>query len=150
METIIVSACLLGDKCRYDGKDNYNSKIELVKEKYDIVPICPEVFGGMSIPREPTELKNGLPYSKSGKDVNSYFLKGTKKVLNVVRYQHVTKAILVEKSPSCGVHEIHNGYFNGGLIKGEGYTTKELKHLNVECYTLDEFIEKFIKENEHE
>ncbi len=147
METIIVSACLLGDRCRYDGNSNYDERIELVKEKYDIVPICPEVFGGMSVPREPTELKNGLPYSISGKDVNKYFLIGTKKILNITKFKNVSKAILVEKSPSCGVHQIYNGYFNGGLIKGEGYTTKELKRLNIECYTLDEFVEKFI--NKH-
>ena len=144
METIIVSACLLGDRCRYDGRSNYDDRVELIKEKFDIVPICPEVFGGMSVPREPTELKNGLPYSKSGKDVNKYFLAGTKKVLNIVKFKNVSKAILVEKSPSCGVHQIYNGYFNGGLTNGEGYVTKELKRLNVECYTLNEFVEKFI------
>ncbi len=148
METIIVSACLLGDKTRYDGKSNYNPKIELIKENYDIIPICPEVMGGMKIPREPTELKNGLPYSKSGKDVNSYFLRGTKQIINIVKYKHITKAILVEKSPSCGVHQIHNGLFNGGLIDGEGYATKELKNHKVDCYTLDEFIELFLTKKE--
>ena len=148
METIIVSACLLGDKTRYDGKTNYDPLIEKVKENYNIVPICPEVMGGMSIPREPTELITGFPYLKSGKDVSSNFNKGTKQVVNIVKYLKVKKAILVDRSPSCGIHKIHNGYFNGVVINGQGFTTQRLRELGIECFTLNEFCEKYLNENE--
>ncbi len=150
METIIVSACLLGDKCRYDGKANYNEKVKFLREHFNIVPICPEVLGGMSIPRVPSEIKNNSVINKNGKDVTHYFKKGADSVVNVVKYLNIKKAVLVDHSPSCGVYKIYNGNFNGTLINGEGFTTRELKRLGVKCYTIDEIenmIEPTIKES---
>lgn len=149
METIIVSACLLGDKCRYDGKDNYNDKVKFLKVHFNVVPICPEVFGGLKTPRTPSEIKNNAVIDKNGRDVTRYFQKGADDVLNIVRYLHIKKAVLVDKSPSCGVYKIHNGKFNDGLIDGEGFTTKILKKNGVSCYTIDEveqLIDKTYKE----
>ncbi len=149
METIIVSACLLGDKCRYDGKDNYNEKVKFLREHFNIVPVCPEVLGGMSIPRTPSEIKNNVVLNKNGKDVTHCFKKGADSVLNVVKYLHIKKAVLVDHSPSCGVNQIYDGNFNNKLIDGEGYTTRELKRIGVECFTIDEaekLIEPTIKE----
>lgn len=144
METIIVSACLLGDKCRYDGKDNYNEKVKFLRENFNIVPVCPEVLGGMSTPRTPSEIKNNIVINKNGKDVTHCFKKGADSVLNVVKYLHIKKAVLVDHSPSCGVYKIHNGNFNGTLIDGEGFTTRELKRIGVQCYTIEE-VEKLIE-----
>lgn len=138
METIIVSACLVGDKCRYDGKDNFNELIKELHEYYDIVPVCPEVFGGLKIPRDPAELKNGRAYNKNGKDVTNFYINGIDKIIGICRYFHVQKAILTEKSPACGVHKIHNGRFNGGLVDGEGLLTTALKRLNIEVFTIEE------------
>ena len=138
METIIVSACLLGDKCRYDGKANYNEKVKFLREHFNIVPVCPEVLGGMSIPRIPSEIKNNSVVNKNGKDVTRYFQKGADSVVNVVKYLNIKKAVLVDHSPSCGVYKIYNGNFNNTLINGEGFTTRELKRLGVKCYTIDE------------
>ncbi len=143
METIIVSACLLGDKCRYDGKDNYNAKVKFLREHFNIVPVCPEVLGGMGTPRLPSEIKNGIVINQNGRNVTKYFEKGAESVLNVVRYLHIKKAVLVDKSPSCGVHQIHNGNFNGGLVDEPGYTTQLLIENGVNCYTIDE-IDKLI------
>lgn len=138
METIIVSACLLGDKCRYDGKSNYNEKVKFLKEHFDIVPICPEQFGGLPTPRDPSEQKDGKVVSNKGRDVTRFFEKGKDDVLNIVKYLHIRKAVLVENSPSCGLTHVYNGRFNKTLIKGEGITTKALKELGVECYSIDE------------
>ena len=69
METILVSACLLGDNCKYNGGNNYSKKVELLKERYNIVPICPEVFGGLKTPRVPSEIKDDSVINKNGKDV---------------------------------------------------------------------------------
>ncbi len=138
METIIVSACLLGDKCRYDGKGNYNDNIKFLREHFDIVPICPEQFGGMTTPRDPSEVRGDTVVSNKGKDVTKYFEKGRDDVLNIVKYFHIRKAVLADKSPSCGVKQIYNGRFNGTLIDGQGITTRALTALGVQCVTIDE------------
>lgn len=149
METIIVSACLLGEKCRYDGKDNYTDKVKFLKEHFNIVPICPETFGGMSTPRVPSERKKDLVINQEGKDVTKYFEKGTDDVINIVKYLHIKKAVLVENSPSCGINKIYNGKFNKTLIDGQGFTTEALIKLGVSCYTIDE-CEKLIDKTQKE
>lgn len=143
METIIVSACLLGDKCRYDGKGNYNEKVKFLREHFNIVPICPEQFGGLSTPRDPSELRGDNVISDKGKDVTKNFEKGRDDVLNIVRYLHIRKAVLADKSPSCGVKQVYNGKFNGTLIDGQGLTTRALIGMGIECYTIEE-VEKLI------
>ncbi|MBQ9266285.1 MAG: DUF523 domain-containing protein [Bacilli bacterium] len=137
METILVSACLLGDNVKYDGKNNYDEKVEALKEIYDIVPICPEVFGGLPIPRVPSEIKNGSIINKEGKDVTHQFNDGAHKVINIVNFLHIKKALLMDRSPSCGVTKIYNGRFNGTLIDGMGYTAQLLKEKGVKLYTID-------------
>lgn len=144
METILISACLVGDKVRYNGKGNYNPLIEKIKDKYDLVLICPEVMGGLSVPRDQSEILKDSVITSSGKDVSSYFNKGALIAKNLANYTNARKAILVDNSPSCGVHNIHNGKFDDVLIKGEGVTTRLLKHYGVTCYTLEEFVEEFI------
>lgn len=137
METILVSACLLGDNVKYNGKNNYDERIEKLKELFDIVPICPEVFGGLPTPRIPSEIKGENVVNEKGKDVTYEFNKGAHKVINIVNFCHVRKALLMDRSPSCGVNKIYNGKFNGTLIDGMGYTAKLLKVKGVQLYTLD-------------
>ncbi len=137
METILVSACLLGDNVKYNGKNNYDERVEALKDIYDIVPICPEVFGGLSTPRVPSEIVNGSIINKEGKDVTHQFNEGAHKVMNIVNYFHIKKALLMDRSPSCGVNKIYNGKFNGTLIDGMGYTAQLLKEKGVKLYTLD-------------
>ena len=137
METILVSACLLGDNVKYNGKNNYDERIEKLKELFDIVPICPEVFGGLPTPRIPSEVKGENVVNEKGKDVTYEFNKGAHKVINIVNFCHVRKALLMDRSPSCGVNKIYNGKFNGTLIDGMGYTAKLLKAKGVQLYTLD-------------
>jgi uncharacterized protein YbbK (DUF523 family) len=148
METIIVSACLLGENTKYDGGNNYDPAIERVKEKYNIVPVCPEVFGGLKVPRAPIELHEGFPYGKNGKDYNGAFLRGSKKVETVVNYLHIKKAIFMDCSPSCGVDFIYDGSFSKRLIAGEGYTTARLRKMGLEVLTLSEFVAKYIEDGE--
>ena len=145
MEVILVSACLLGEKCRYDGRGNYRPFIEKLKQKFDIVPICPEVMGGLKTPRDKSEILNDKVVSEKGRDVTRYFQKGAEEVANIVKYLHITKAVLMERSPSCGVHQVHDGHFKGNLVDGEGVTTKVLKELGVKCFTIEE-IEEYLNE----
>jgi len=126
-EVILVSACLLGIKCRYDGKSKPNKKVlKLAKEKI-LIPVCPEILGGLPTPREPAEQKGKRVITKSGKDVTKYFKKGAKEVLKIAKILGVKKAILKQKSPSCGCGKIYDGTFSDKIIKGDGVTTKLLK-----------------------
>ena len=150
METILVSACLLGDNVKYNGGNNYDQRIEALKEIYDIVPICPEVFGGLTTPRIPSEIKNGEVINQEGKNVTENFRIGAHNVLNIVNYLHIKKAVLMDRSPSCGVRHIYNGRFNQTLIDGQGICAKLLKQHGVEIYTIDE-IDSLLKEgHKHE
>lgn len=151
METILVSACLLGDNVKYNGKNNYDPRIEILKEYYDIVPICPECFGGLPTPRIPSEIKDDTTIiNQKGQDVTYQFNKGAHKVINVANFCHVKKALLMDRSPSCGVNKVYNGKFNGTLIDGMGYTAKLLKAKGIKLYTLDTIDELIEEKQKHE
>ncbi len=146
MEKILVSACLLGENCKYNGKNNYIEKIEIIKKHFNIIPICPESLGGLSIPRDPSEInKNGLVYSKKGKDVTKNFVLGKNRVINIAKYFKIKKAILKERSPSCGVNSVYDGTFSGVTIKGSGITATSLKELGLTLYT-EETLDSLINE----
>lgn len=141
----IVSACLAGIKCRYDGKDNENNDIiKLIKEG-KAIPVCPEVLGGLSIPRVPCEIlkdENGdiKVINKEGIDCTLEFIEGAKKALAIAEIVEADAAILKSKSPSCGCGKIYDGRFTGKLIDGDGITTKLLKENGINIYTEDTFI----------
>lgn len=121
---ILVSACLVGINCKYNGGNNYNEKIfELVK-KGEAIPICPEQLGGLQTPRIPSEIKiiDGKRHviNKEGEDVTQNFEKGAVEVLELAKKLNIKKAILQPRSPSCGVGKIYSGNFNGELIEGNG------------------------------
>lgn len=145
MEKILISACLIGDKCRYDGKSNYNPLIEELLKYYELVPFCPEVEGGLSTPRDPSERIKDQVRMENGRNVTHQFHKGADLAINVCLYLGIRIAILKEGSPSCGVNEIYDGTFQHRKIKGEGVTTHKLKHLGVRVYSEND-IEQLIKE----
>ncbi len=132
---IICSACLLGINCRYDGKNNLNKKVLDLTKKAILIPVCPEQFGGLPTPREPAEQKGNKVFTKSGKDVTKYFLKGAKEVLKIVKFFGIKEAILKQKSPSCGYGKIYDGTFSGKLIEGNGITTKLLKKKKIKIFS---------------
>ena len=143
MEKILISACLVGDKCKYDGHTNYTPLIKDLLEKYELVPFCPEVEGGLPTPRKPSERKGDRVINNAGKDVTRNFQLGAEKALNICKYLNKI-AILKENSPSCGVNQIYDGNFNKKLIKGEGVTTELLRKNGVAVYTEDQ-IEELLK-----
>ena len=138
----IVSACLVGINCKYDGKNNYNKEIEKLVYDGQAIPLCPEVMGGLSTPRVPSEIividGEERVISKEGIDVTSEFLLGAKKTLEVAQILNINTAILQKRSPSCGVYEIYDGSHTNKIIKGEGITTKLLKKHNINVITEDE------------
>ena len=138
MEKILISACLVGDKVRYDGKSQYSPLVKDLLEKYELVPFCPEVEGGLPTPREPSEIKGSQVIRKDGKNVTREFEKGANKALALCKYLGITKAVLKENSPSCGTHMIHNGHFMNRLVAGMGVTARVLKEHGIEVYSENE------------
>lgn len=139
MEKILVSACLLGKKTRYDGKDNYIPSIEELAKHFEIIPICPEVEGGLPTPRLPSEILDGKVINVEGEDNTAYFLLGAKEALKKAKKYGIRYAILKAKSPSCGVSEIYDGTFTHTLKKGDGMTAALLKEAGVTLYNETNF-----------
>jgi uncharacterized protein YbbK (DUF523 family) len=136
---ILCSACLLGIKCRYDGKSKPNKKIIELSKKTLLIPICPEQLGGLTTPRELAEQKGNKVFTKSGKDVTENFLKGAKEALKVVRLFDVKEAVLKQRSPSCGCGQIHDGTFSNIIIKGDGVTAALLKRNRIKVISDEDF-----------
>ncbi len=126
MEKILISSCLIGDKTRYDGRSNYAKFVEELKLRFDLVPFCPEVEGGLPIPRPRSEIKKDTVISEKGRDVTSFFEKGAEKAVMICSYLGIRYAILKEDSPSCGVHSIYDGSFSSKKKEGMGITAKAL------------------------
>lgn len=128
MENLLISACLLGVSCRYDGVSKPLSPevIEKLQAKYHLVPVCAEIFGGLPTPREPAERVGEKVLTQSGKDVTAAYEKGANEVLRLAKLFGCRKALLKERSPSCGAGFIHNGAFDGGLLPGSGVAAARL------------------------
>lgn len=134
MEKLLISACLLGNKCRYDGKDNALDILDELKEKYELIPVCPEVDGGLPTPRYPSEIRGDKVINSQNEDNTAYFLKGAKKAIALVKKYHIRYALLKAKSPSCGKDYIYDGSFNHVLTSGNGILVRELLKLGVTIY----------------
>lgn len=119
---IIVSSCLLGINCKYNGKNNYNEEVVEFLKKYEIVSVCPEELGGLSTPRLPSEIRNHKVIRVDGKDVTNDFQKGARTALEMAKENNCKFAILKKKSPSCGFGEIYDGSFTSTIINGNGIT----------------------------
>ncbi len=131
MKKIIVSACLLGTPCRYDGKSKPSEAVIALGEKYELVPVCPECFGGLSTPRKPCEIKNGRVIRIDGKDCTHEYTLGAQKSLEIARENEADIAILKSKSPSCGKYQIYDGTYSGTLISGQGIAAKLFMENNI-------------------
>lgn len=123
---ILVSACLLGINCRYDGKGKLVDTLKTLGKKHNLIPICPEIYGGMTTPREPSEKIKDKVISKSGKDVTDNFIRGAQETLKLAKLYDCQLAILKERSPSCGYGKIYDGTFTGNIVDGNGITAELL------------------------
>jgi len=134
----IVSACLAGIKCKWDGKSKSCQKvIELVRQG-KAIPVCPEQLGGLTTPRAPAEQTGNKVFTKDGEDVTVQFEKGAKEALKIAKLANCNEVILKSKSPSCGSGKIYDGTFSGKLIDGDGVFVKILKKNNIKVLTEDE------------
>ena len=110
---ILVSACLLGENCKYDGGNNRTDWLVQLAEKHELIPVCPEMLGGLESPRQPCEIVDGVVMNRNGESVDSAFRRGAEAALRIATEQRVDCAVLQSRSPSCGVNEIYDGTFTG-------------------------------------
>lgn len=124
---ILVSACLLGENCKYNGGNNRNPDVITFLEGKEIIPVCPEVLAGMSIPRTPIEICNGQIRDKNGKNVDRQLRLAVEKTLDAIKDEKIACAILQSRSPTCGVNQVYDGTFTGNLVPGSGVLAQALK-----------------------
>ena len=124
---ILVSACLLGENCKYNGGNNYNpAAVEFVRGK-EAIPICPEMLAGMGCPRTPIEIVNGRLMDRDGNDVDTAMRKAVEQAMEQISKEDICCAVLQSRSPTCGVNQIYDGSFSGKLIPGSGIFAQALR-----------------------
>lgn len=124
---ILVSACLLGQNCKYNGGNNYSEKVAKFVKGHEVIPVCPEVEGGLSVPRIPCEIVNGVVTASDGTSRDAEFRNGAEKCLKKAISERVDLAILQPRSPSCGKGMVYDGTFSGKLTEGNGVFTDMLE-----------------------
>lgn len=135
MAKIIVSACLLGENCKYSGGNNLDPKVlEFVRGR-EVIPVCPEILAGLGIPRIPIEIRDGVVTRRDGVVVDEPIRKAVAQILEQLREKQIDCAILKARSPTCGVHQIYDGTFSGTLTDGAGVLAQAL--LNAGYKVLD-------------
>lgn len=129
MEKLLISACLLGGNCRYDGGNNALSEevLAALRARWELLPVCPERDGGMSTPRIPSERRGESVVNRAGEDVTAYFVRGAELALRTARDAGCRYALLKERSPSCGSGLIYDGSFTGTLVPGDGLAAETLR-----------------------
>ena len=126
MTKVLVSGCLLGENCKYNGGNNYNPRVvEFLKDK-EVISICPEMMAGMGCPRNPIEIVDGVLTDCHGKNVDSLIRKSVMEIMERIRDEEIQCAILQSRSPTCGVNQVYDGTFSGKLIPGSGIFAKSL------------------------
>ncbi len=125
-QNILVSACLLGMHCRYNGTGALQEELEQLKDKYNLIPVCPEIYGGLQTPRDPAERSGEKVLTAAGEDVTEYYRRGAEETLRLKELYGCETAILKERSPSCGYGHIYDGTFRGKFIDGNGVTAELL------------------------
>lgn len=140
MEKVLVSACLLGIPCRYDGKcvsdDDFIAALECVCSP---VPFCPEAYGGLKTPRAPAEIQNGRVISNAGDDVTYEYTRGAREALMLCKRLHIQTALLKSRSPSCGKGIVYDGTFTGTLTDGDGVCARLLSENGIRVFSNEEF-----------
>ena len=137
MQNVLISACLLGVDCKYNGSNNKldDEIIHSLKEKYNLIPVCSEIMGGMPTPRNPVEITDGKVFDYDGEEFTKEFEKGSEEVLKLAKLYNSSIAILKENSPSCGSNYIYDGTFNHQKIKGMGIAAHKLSKENIKLFT---------------
>ncbi len=135
---ILVSACLLGCSCRYDGKSKAEERVLALNACHTLIPVCPEQLGGLSTPRLPAEIQGEKVIRRDGADVTNEYKKGAQEALHLYQLLSCDAAILKARSPSCGKNMIYDGTFSGTLTEGNGITAALFQQNGIRVLTEDE------------
>ncbi len=133
METLLISACLVGYNCKYNGGNNAlpPEVLAALRERYRLIPVCPEAAGGLPTPRVPSERRGGRVVTRDGRDVTAAFRRGAEIAGKLAERTGARLALLKSGSPSCGSGMIYDGSFTGTLMPGDGVTAEYLKNKNL-------------------
>ena len=131
---LLISACLLGCRCRYDGASKPQPWLAALAERHTLVPVCPEQMGGLATPRPPAERQGDRVMTKEGADVTAQYRRGAEEALRLCRLFDCQAALLKERSPSCGCGSVYDGTFTGALTAGDGVTAELLRAEGVPVY----------------
>lgn len=136
MEKLLISACLMGADCKYSGGNNAldGETLAKLREEYILIPVCPEFAGGLPTPRDPSERRGSLVVSNKGRDVTAEYEKGANTALALCRRFNCRKALLKERSPSCGSGEIYDGSFTAVIVRGYGVAAEKLREAGIEIF----------------
>ena len=139
---IMVSSCLLGENCKYNGSNNYNKNVIEFVKGHEVIAVCPEVLGGLSIPRNPAEIVDGVVMTKENGSVDYEFRKGAEIALKQALDGQIDLAILQSRSPSCGIKQIYDGSFSRKLIEGKGVFAEMLSKAGIKLVDVEELPEQ--------
>lgn len=141
---LLISACLLGCRCRYDGAAKRHPLAEALARRHTLVPVCPEQMGGLPTPRPPAERREDRVVTREGGDVTAQYRRGAEEALHLYRLMGCEAAILKERSPSCGRGSVYDGTFSGTLCSGDGVTAELLAQSGIPVYGESD-LERFLK-----
>lgn len=136
---VLVSACIVGDNCKYNGKNNYNPNIAQFLREHKIVKICPELLAKMTIPRKSAEIVDGVVRDIEGKNVDKEYRLAVKIALKQIEKMDIDLVVLQSRSPTCGVNSIYDGSFTGKLIPGQGLFAKALIDAGYKVKDIEDF-----------
>lgn len=123
---ILVSACLLGENCKYNGGNNYDAAVAAFVEGGEVLPVCPEMMAGLGCPRVPMEIVGGVLINREGVNVDAAVRRAVAQVLELAHREEIGCAVLKSRSPTCGVRQVYDGTFSGKLVSGSGVLAQAL------------------------
>ncbi|MBT3229417.1 MAG: DUF523 domain-containing protein [Candidatus Marinimicrobia bacterium] len=138
--SVLISACLLGEACRFDGRGKHNSELSNLLKDKTLIAVCPEVAGGLPIPRPPAEIVGDQVLRQNGEDVSLQFQSGAELCRDKGLAEGTNLAILKSRSPACGCGRVYDGTFSGTLVEGDGIFTQHLKAAGVNCISDEDFL----------
>lgn len=140
---VLVSACLLGENCKYDGGNNLNAGVMAYIRDKEVIPVCPEMMAGLGCPRTPIEIVNGVVMDSNGNCVDSAIRGAVARAMEQIAEEEIACAILQSRSPTCGVNQIYDGTFSRSRITGSGVFAQALKDAGIKVIDVED-IEKYL------
>lgn len=136
---ILVSTCVIGQNCKYNGRNNLNKSVVEFIQGHNVIEICPELLAGMKCPRACAEIVNGIVMSENGENVDAEYRRGVELAMKKIKGQKIDLAILQSRSPTCGVNTIYDGSFSGTLIEGHGLFTEAIIEKGIRVIDTENF-----------